>query len=57
VRHPAPSAVPNVPGAELASVYYGRRMAGDFYDFTRVASSKNLLGRGFFRRDGSMTLL
>src|SRR5271165_2974949 len=31
-------------GAELASVYYGRRMAGDFYDFIRVGPNRVLFG-------------
>jgi serine phosphatase RsbU (regulator of sigma subunit) len=44
VCHPVHSDVPKVPGAELASVYYGRRMAGDFYDFIRVDPKRVLFG-------------
>jgi len=36
--------LPEIHGAELASVYYGRRMAGDFYDFIRVGPSRILFG-------------
>jgi serine phosphatase RsbU (regulator of sigma subunit) len=42
--HPVHSDVPTVPGAELASVYYVRRMAGDFYDFVRVGPKRVLFG-------------
>jgi serine phosphatase RsbU (regulator of sigma subunit) len=44
VRDPVHSDVPELHGAELASVYYGRRMAGDFYDFFRVSPSRILFG-------------
>jgi serine phosphatase RsbU (regulator of sigma subunit) len=44
VRDPVHSDVPEVHGAELASVYYGRRMAGDFYDFFRVTPNRVLFG-------------
>jgi serine phosphatase RsbU (regulator of sigma subunit) len=44
VCHPVHSDVPKVPGAELASVYCGRRMAGDFYDFIRVDPKRVLFG-------------
>jgi serine phosphatase RsbU (regulator of sigma subunit) len=37
VRDPVHSDIPEVHGGELASVYYGQRIAGDFYDFIRVA--------------------
>ncbi len=43
-RHPVRSDIPELPGAGLASVYYGRRMAGDFYDFVRVGSNRVLFG-------------
>jgi len=36
--------IPELHGAELASVYYGRRMAGDFYDFIRVGPNRVLFG-------------
>jgi phosphoserine phosphatase RsbU/P len=44
VREPVHSDIPDVNGAELASVYYGRRMAGDFYDFIRVSPNRVLFG-------------
>jgi serine phosphatase RsbU (regulator of sigma subunit) len=44
VHHPVHADVPKVPGAELASVYYGPRMAGDFYDFIRVGPKRVLFG-------------
>jgi sigma-B regulation protein RsbU (phosphoserine phosphatase) len=31
-------------GAELAAVYYGQRMGGDFYDFIRVSQNRVLFG-------------
>jgi serine phosphatase RsbU (regulator of sigma subunit) len=43
-REPIHSDVPDLLGAELASSYYGRRMAGDFYDFIRVGSNRVLFG-------------
>jgi serine phosphatase RsbU (regulator of sigma subunit) len=44
VRDPVHSDIPELHGAELASVYYGRRMAGDFYDFIRVGPNRVLFG-------------
>ena len=44
VHEPVHSDIPDVNGAELASVYYGRRMAGDFYDFIRVCPNRVLFG-------------
>lgn len=41
---PVHSEVPKLQGAELASVYYARRMAGDFYDFVRVGPTRVLFG-------------
>ena len=41
---PVHSDIPDVKGAELASVYCGRRMAGDFYDFIRVSPNRVLFG-------------
>jgi serine phosphatase RsbU (regulator of sigma subunit) len=37
VPDPLHSDIPEVHGGELASVYYGQRIDGDFYDFIRVA--------------------
>ena len=44
VCHPVHSDIPQLPGAELASAYYGRRIAGDFYDFIRVGPHRVLFG-------------
>jgi serine phosphatase RsbU (regulator of sigma subunit) len=44
VHEPVHSDIPDINGAELASVYYGRRMAGDFYDFIRVCPNRVLFG-------------
>ncbi len=44
VRHPVHSDIPELHGAELASLYYDRRIAGDFYDFIRVGSGRVLFG-------------
>ena len=44
VRVPVHSDVPELSAAELASVYYARRMAGDFYDFIRVRPNRVLFG-------------
>jgi serine phosphatase RsbU (regulator of sigma subunit) len=44
VRDPVHADVPEVHGAELASIYYGYRMAGDFYDFIRVSPNRVLFG-------------
>ena len=43
-REPIHADIPELNGAELASVYYGYRMAGDFYDFIRVAPNRVLFG-------------
>jgi serine phosphatase RsbU (regulator of sigma subunit) len=44
VRDPVHSDVPDLHGAELASVYYSQRMAGDFYDFFRASPNRVLFG-------------
>jgi serine phosphatase RsbU (regulator of sigma subunit) len=36
--------VPALRCAEIAAVYYGQRIAGDFYEFLRVGSSRVLFG-------------
>jgi len=36
--------VPELRGANVAAVYYGRRMGGDFYDFLRVSPKRVLFG-------------
>jgi len=35
---------PELTGANLAAVYYGQRMAGDFYDFLRVSRNRVMFG-------------
>ena len=44
LRQPAPIAVPRMKGAEMAAVYHGERVGGDFYDFLRVAPHLVLFG-------------
>src|SRR5580700_3804978 len=41
---PRHSDVPLLRGAEIAAVYYNQRVAGDFYEFLRVGSSRVLFG-------------
>jgi phosphoserine phosphatase RsbU/P len=41
---PVPAEVPSLNGAELASVYFDRRMAGDFYDSILVSANRMLFG-------------
>jgi serine phosphatase RsbU (regulator of sigma subunit) len=41
-RDPLHCNVPGLRGAEIAAVYYDRRMAGDFYEFLRVGPSRVL---------------
>jgi serine phosphatase RsbU (regulator of sigma subunit) len=43
-RHPIAARVPELGNAELAAVYYGQRMGGDFYDFIRVAPRRVVFG-------------
>lgn len=42
IRDPLRSDLPELHGGELASLYYGQRIAGDFYDFMRVAPTRVL---------------
>ena len=42
VLNPVHADVPELHHAELAAVYYGRRIAGDFYDFIRVSPDRVL---------------
>lgn len=44
VREVVHSDVPRLQDANLAAVYYGHRMGGDFYDFIRVSPSRILFG-------------
>jgi serine phosphatase RsbU (regulator of sigma subunit) len=43
-RNPVASKVPELDDAELAALYYGQRMGGDFYDFIRVSPNRVLFG-------------
>lgn len=43
-REPVHANVPELMNAELAAVYYGQRMGGDFYDFVRVSPHRVLFG-------------
>ncbi|MBZ5705993.1 MAG: serine/threonine-protein phosphatase [Acidobacteriia bacterium] len=43
-REPVHANVPELVDAELAAIYYGYRMAGDFYDFIRVSPNRVLFG-------------
>ena len=44
VAQPVQADVPQLQQAEIAAVYYGQRMAGDFYDFLRVSPSRVVFG-------------
>ena len=44
IRYPVQAEVPKVQEADLAAVYYGQRMGGDFYDFLRVGPTRVLFG-------------
>ena len=44
LRQLAPIAVPRMNEAEMAAVYHGERMGGDFYDFVRVSPHLVLFG-------------
>jgi len=44
LRQPAPIAVPRMNDAEMAAVYHGERLGGDFYDFLRVSPHLVLFG-------------
>ena len=41
---PVEAEVPALADAELAAIYYGQRMGGDFYDFLRVSPNRVLFG-------------
>lgn len=41
---PVQAQVPSLQGAEIAAVYYGQRMGGDFYDFIRVSPARVVFG-------------
>lgn len=39
-RQPTPTSIPEIPGAEIAAVYHGTRLAGDFYDMIALGGSR-----------------
>jgi sigma-B regulation protein RsbU (phosphoserine phosphatase) len=41
-RQPTPSPIPEIPGAEIAAVYHGTRVAGDFYDMIALGDNRFL---------------
>jgi phosphoserine phosphatase RsbU/P len=41
---PVPTIFPSILGAEVAAVFLGKRMAGDFYDSIRVSPQRVLIG-------------
>src|SRR5581483_4348469 len=41
---PVPTIFPKIDGAEIAAVFVGKRMAGDFYDSVRVSPERVLIG-------------
>ncbi len=43
-RYPVAAKVPEIEDANLAALYYGQRMGGDFYDFIRVGPRRVLFG-------------
>jgi len=44
VLEPVPSEFPEIRGAEIAAITYGKRVAGDFYDSLRVSPERILFG-------------
>jgi serine phosphatase RsbU (regulator of sigma subunit) len=44
VIEPVPTVFPKIEGADLAAVFAGKRVAGDFYDSVRVSSERVLFG-------------
>ena len=44
VVEPAPTVFPKIEGAEIAAVFVGKRVAGDFYDALRVSPERVLFG-------------
>src|ERR1700745_2539435 len=44
LMEPVPTVFPTIAGADIAAVFVGKRMAGDFYDSIRVSSERVLIG-------------
>src|ERR1700685_1193679 len=41
---PVPTVFPHIEGADIAAVFVGKRVAGDFYDSIRVSPERVLFG-------------
>ena len=41
---PVPTVFPKIEGADIAAVFVGKRVAGDFYDSIRVSPERVLIG-------------
>jgi phosphoserine phosphatase RsbU/P len=44
IVEPVPTIFPTIEGADIASVFVGKRVAGDFYDSVRVSPERVLIG-------------
>ena len=44
IVEPAPTIFPMIQGADIAAVFAGKRVAGDFYDSIRVSPQRVLIG-------------
>ena len=44
VMEPVPTVFPEIGGADIAAVFVGKRIGGDFYDSIRVSSERILIG-------------
>src|SRR5215475_3571096 len=44
VAEPAPTVFPRIEGADIAAIFVGKRIAGDFYDSIRVSPERVLIG-------------
>ncbi len=44
IMEPVPTVFPTIAGADIAAVFVGKRVAGDFYDSIRVSSERVLIG-------------
>jgi serine phosphatase RsbU (regulator of sigma subunit) len=44
LMEPVPTVFPTIAGADIAAVFVGKRIAGDFYDSIRVSSERILIG-------------
>jgi serine phosphatase RsbU (regulator of sigma subunit) len=44
VAEPVPTVFPQIEGADIAAVFVGKRIAGDFYDSIRVSPERVLIG-------------